>query len=59
MNMFAVYYKVKPDIGNIGGLNLALVKLTTIQVTKLPLLHKIGEIGMICSVKPVLTDDLV
>jgi hypothetical protein len=32
MNMFA-----KPDIENIRGLNLAVVKLTTVQVTKLPL----------------------
>jgi hypothetical protein len=34
------------------------VKLTTVQVNKLPLLHKIRKIGMICSVKPVLTEDL-
>jgi hypothetical protein len=37
MNMFAVGVKAKPDIENIGGLNLAVVKLTTVQVTKLPL----------------------
>jgi hypothetical protein len=36
----------------------AVVKLTTAQVTKLPLQHKIREIGMLCSVKPVLTEDL-
>jgi hypothetical protein len=36
-NMFAVYDKVKPDIENIRGLNLAVVKPTTVQVTKLPL----------------------
>jgi hypothetical protein len=29
--------KAKPDTGNIRGLNLAVVKLTTIQVTTLPL----------------------
>jgi hypothetical protein len=29
--------KVKPDIENIRGLNFAAVKLTTVQVTKLPL----------------------
>jgi hypothetical protein len=29
--------KVKPDVENIRGLNLAVVKLTTVQVTKLPL----------------------
>jgi hypothetical protein len=43
---------------NIGGLNLAVVKPTTVQVTKLPLQHKIRNIVMICSVKPVLTVDL-
>jgi hypothetical protein len=37
---------------------LAVVKLTTVQVTKMPLQHKIRKIGMICSVKPVLTEDL-
>jgi hypothetical protein len=49
---------VKPHIENIRGLNLAVVKPTTIQVIKLPLWHKIRKIGMICSVKPVLTEDL-
>jgi hypothetical protein len=29
--------KAKPDVENIKGLNLAVVKLTTVQVTKLPL----------------------
>jgi hypothetical protein len=38
--------------------HLAAVKLTTVQVNKLPLLHKIRNIGMICFVKPVLTEDL-
>jgi hypothetical protein len=38
MNMFAVY-KTKPYKVNIRGLNLAAVKLTTFQVTKLPLLY--------------------
>jgi hypothetical protein len=37
MNMFAVYDKAKPDIENIKGLILAVVKLTTVEVTKLPL----------------------
>jgi hypothetical protein len=37
MNMFAVYDKAKLDTENIRSLNLAVVKLTTIQVTKLPL----------------------
>jgi hypothetical protein len=37
MNMFVAQDKAKPDIENIGGLNLVVVKLTTVQVTKLPL----------------------
>lgn len=38
MNMFAAYEAYeKPDIENIRGLNLAAVKLITVQVTKLPL----------------------
>jgi hypothetical protein len=37
---------------------LGLVKLTTVNVTKLPLKHKIRKIGIICSAKPVLTMDL-
>jgi hypothetical protein len=37
MNMFMVQGKVKPDTENIRGLNLAVVKLTTAQLTKLPL----------------------
>jgi hypothetical protein len=49
---------MKPDIENIRGLNLAVVKLTTVQVTRQPLKHKICEIGMICSAKPVLTQAL-
>jgi hypothetical protein len=36
---------------------LAVVKLTTVHMTKLPLWHKIRKIGMTCSVKPVLTED--
>jgi hypothetical protein len=46
------------DIENIRGLNLAVVKLRPVQVTKLPLKRKIRKIGMICSVKPVLTRDV-
>jgi hypothetical protein len=45
-------------VENIRGLNLAVVKPTTVQVTKLPLWHKIRKIGMICSIKPVLAEDL-
>jgi hypothetical protein len=37
MNMFAAQDKAKPDMENIKGLNLAAVKLTIVQVTKLPL----------------------
>jgi hypothetical protein len=37
MNMFAVSDKKKPDIENIKGFNLVVVKLTVVQVTKLPL----------------------
>jgi hypothetical protein len=49
---------VKSDIENIRGFILAVVKLTTVQVTRLPLQHKIRKIGMICYVKPVLPEDL-
>jgi hypothetical protein len=49
---------VKPDVENARGLNLAVVNLTTVQVTKLPLQHKIRKIGMICFAKPVLTENL-
>jgi hypothetical protein len=48
---------VKPDTDNIRSLNLAGVKLTTVQVTKLPLQYKIFNIGMIFA-KPRLTEDL-
>jgi hypothetical protein len=43
---------------NIRGLNLVAIKLTAVQVTNLPLQHKICNTDMICSVKPVLTEDL-
>jgi hypothetical protein len=35
--MFAAQNKAKPDIENIRSLNLVVVKLTTIQASKLPL----------------------
>jgi hypothetical protein len=35
MNMFLVQDKAKPDIESIRGLNLTVVKLTTVQMTKL------------------------
>jgi hypothetical protein len=41
-----------PDTENIIGLNLVAVKLTTVQVTKLRLYHKINKIGMISLAKP-------
>jgi hypothetical protein len=56
INIFVVLEKAKPDIENEIGLNLALVKLTTVQVTKLPLYYKIRKIGMIGFAKPVLTE---
>jgi hypothetical protein len=34
--MFATLDKAKPDIESIRGLNLAAVKHTTVQVTRLP-----------------------
>jgi hypothetical protein len=52
-----VYDRAKPDI-NIRGLNLAVVKLRTVRVTKLPLQHKVRKIGMICFAKAVPTEDL-
>jgi hypothetical protein len=37
MNIFAAYDKAKPDTEYIIGLNMAAVKLTTVQVPTLPL----------------------
>jgi hypothetical protein len=37
---------------------LAVVRLTTVQVTKLPLQHKIRKIDLVCFTKPVLTEYL-
>jgi hypothetical protein len=37
MQMFATLDKANPDTGNIRGLNLAAVKHTTVQVSRLPL----------------------
>jgi ribosomal 50S subunit-associated protein YjgA (DUF615 family) len=48
--------QVKPDIENVRRLHLPVVKLTTVQATKLPLYHKIRKIGMICFAKPVEPD---
>jgi hypothetical protein len=49
---------VKPDTEKIRGLNLAVIKIMTVQMNKVPLQHKIRKIGMVCTVKPVLTEDL-
>jgi hypothetical protein len=45
MKMFAILDKVKPDIENIRGLNLAAVRHTTVQVTRLLFYQKLLEIG--------------
>jgi len=37
MQMFATYDKAKPHIESVRRLNLAAVKHTTVEVTKLPL----------------------
>jgi hypothetical protein len=37
INMSTVYDKAKPDMENTSDLNLTVVKLTTVQVTMLPL----------------------
>jgi hypothetical protein len=58
VDVFAVQDKAKPYIENIRGLNLAMFKLTTVQVTKLPLRHKISTRIVICFAKPGLTEDL-
>jgi hypothetical protein len=47
--------KVKPNIENIRGLNLAVVKFTTVQVTNLHC--SISMIGMICFEKSGLAKD--
>jgi hypothetical protein len=43
---------------NTRGLNLAVIKLTTVQMTKLPSYRKIHKICMICFAKSVLAEDL-
>jgi hypothetical protein len=49
----------KPDTEIIRGLNLEVVNLTTVQVTKLPMWHKINKMGMIYSAKPRLTEECI
>jgi hypothetical protein len=36
MKMFAIFHKAEPDIGSTRGLNLAVVKHATVQITILP-----------------------
>jgi hypothetical protein len=57
MNLFAVQQNAKPDKESIRDLNFAVVELTTIQLTKLPLYHKISKTGTICFAKPGLTEN--
>jgi hypothetical protein len=51
MKMFATLDKGKSNTANINGLNLAAVKLTIAQVSKLPQY----KVGMIYCTKPGLT----
>jgi hypothetical protein len=44
MNMFVAQGKDNPDVENIRGLNLVAAKLTSIDVSKLPLWHKIRKL---------------
>jgi hypothetical protein len=61
-----VFYAVRPEAiyrwlkrnENIRDLNLAVVKLTTVQMIRQPFQHKICKMDMICPAKPVLTEDL-
>jgi hypothetical protein len=45
MEMFAPLDKAKPVTEDTRGMNLAAVKHTTVQVTRLPLQRKLPEIG--------------
>jgi hypothetical protein len=45
MQMFATLDKAKPETGNIIKINLAAVKHTTVQVTRLPLQQGLLMIG--------------
>jgi hypothetical protein len=57
MGIFTAHVKAKSDTENIRGLNVAAVKLTTVQVTELPLKHMIRQ-TLFCFAKPGLTEDL-
>jgi predicted Zn-dependent protease len=41
---FSTLDKMKPDKENVIGLNLAVIRITTVQVTRLPLQHKLQMI---------------
>jgi hypothetical protein len=55
--MFTAYDNGKPNVENIRALNVAVVKLTAVQVTKMPLCHKISKIDKVCFAKHELTED--
>jgi hypothetical protein len=56
--VFSVRGPCRGDMREYGnGLILEVVKLTTVQVTRQPLHHKICKIGIISSAEPVLTED--
>jgi hypothetical protein len=57
LNLYSIYRKADHS-KNRRGLNLAMLKLLTVHVTKLPLYHMTCKIGMICSAKPILTENL-
>jgi hypothetical protein len=59
MNMFVAQDKAKEDTENTRGLNLAVVKLTTVLMTKLPLYQKTRKTSMICSGKACTNSELV
>jgi hypothetical protein len=49
--------EARHTLENIRGLNLAVVKRTTVQVTNVPLWHNMRKICMICFAKHGLTED--
>jgi hypothetical protein len=51
MSIFAAEAKGQPDTENIRDLKLGAVKLTTVQVTNLPLGHKLNKMGITCLAK--------
>jgi hypothetical protein len=46
MNMFTEQDNPKPEAETVRGLNLATVKPTTVQVTKLQLWHYLSKTGL-------------